>query len=140
MTKREQVLSALAALLSCVAHTQRNPAAVLPATVPDCGLLVMRDGDPGKPELVLSPLTYTYAHPVQIQVFVPPSAGDENKARDTLIAAVGAALANDPTLGGTAENTAASAPLVLHGPPGCDAPVTAVITITITYTPPSPLG
>lgn len=140
-TKREHVLSALADLLSGVARTERNPAAALPATIPAGGLLVMRDGDPGEPEAVLSPLTYTYDHAVQVEVFVPPSsAGGGNGARDTLLAAVGAALANDPTLGGTAENAVPSAPLVLHGPPGSGAPVAAALTITVTYTTPSPLG
>ena len=52
-SKAEQVLDALKALLETVpdAIVERN--SVLPEKVPDGGLIILRDGDPGEPEQAL---------------------------------------------------------------------------------------
>jgi hypothetical protein len=49
-SKAEQVLDALKSLLETVpdAVVERN--SVLPEKVPDGGLIILRDGDPGEPE------------------------------------------------------------------------------------------
>ncbi len=140
-TKREAALSALAALLNAVARVERNPVAALPSAIPTGGLIVLRDGDPGDPDVVLSPLRYTYDHATQVEVYVPPSsAGGGDPARDALLAAIGAALEADPLLGGAVDGAVPSAPLVLHGAPGGGAPVAAVLAVTLTYTTSSPLA
>ena len=52
-SKAEQVLDALKALLETVpdAVVERN--SVLPEKIPDGGLIILRDGDPGEPEQAL---------------------------------------------------------------------------------------
>jgi hypothetical protein len=57
-SKAEQVLAALEALLETVpgATVERNSA--LPEKIPDGGLIVLRDGDPGQPERALGGLVY----------------------------------------------------------------------------------
>ncbi len=60
-TLRETILSALhARLLALPATALRG--GVLPERVPAVGLLVLRDGEPGEPEVTLSPLRYHYQH------------------------------------------------------------------------------
>jgi hypothetical protein len=52
-SKAEQVLEAIKALLETLpeAVVQRN--SVLPEKIPDGGLIILRDGDPGEPEQAL---------------------------------------------------------------------------------------
>ncbi len=93
MTKRETVLKALfAGMQSLEATVLRG--GVLPERVPSGGLLVLRDGDPGTPEVTLSPLTYHYEHRAEIEVVVQDG-GDRNGAFDALIEALGLALNSD---------------------------------------------
>lgn len=42
----------------------------LPEKVPAGGLLILRDGDPGEPETILSPLSYYWQHLASLEVFV----------------------------------------------------------------------
>ena len=56
-TPREPLISALHALLQTLpASALRGE--VLPERVPATGLLILRDGEPGDPEVTLSPLLY----------------------------------------------------------------------------------
>ena len=58
-TLRETILAALDARLSALpAAALRGE--VLPERVPAEGLLILRDGDLGEPEVTLSPLCYHY--------------------------------------------------------------------------------
>ena len=60
-TPRETILAALhARLLALPATALRGE--VLPERVPAEGLLILRDGEPGEPEVTLSPLRYHYQH------------------------------------------------------------------------------
>ena len=55
MTLREDILRRLfGRLLASPATVLRGE--VLPERVPSDGLLILRDGDPGEPEMTLSPL------------------------------------------------------------------------------------
>jgi len=56
-TPREAILAALHARLSTLPATALR-GDVLPKRVPAAGLLILRDGEPGKPEVTLSPLAY----------------------------------------------------------------------------------
>lgn len=61
LTPRETILSALHTRLQTVpATTLRGE--ILPERVPAAGLLILRDGEPGEPEVTLSPLAYHYLH------------------------------------------------------------------------------
>jgi len=71
---------------------------VLPERVPAEGLLILRDGEPGDPEVTLSPLAYHYQHRAEIEAVI--QGADRDAAFDTLCASIGAALAANRTLGG----------------------------------------
>lgn len=60
-TPRETILAALHARLSALLATVLR-GEVLPERVPGDGLLIPRDGEPGEPEVTLSPLRYHYQH------------------------------------------------------------------------------
>jgi hypothetical protein len=74
-SKREQVLSALFARLQAipVATIRRNEA--LPQAVPAGGLVILRDGDPGEPDVTLNPRTEFYSHRAEIEAFVTQPTG-----------------------------------------------------------------
>ena len=141
MSRREEILSALAAVLAThlSANVRRN--AVLPEKVPAEGLVILRDGEPGEPDVTLNPRSEFYAHGVELEAYMPsdPSGGGE-AALDQLLTAVGAALRIDTSLGGLAENLTPSAPetgmLALEGA----APVlTGRFVITLEYLVSDPL-
>ena len=141
MSRREQILVALGVVLAgqLAAPVRRNE--VLPEKVPAAGLVILRDGEPGEPDITLNPRTEFYAHRVELEVYVPrdPSGGGE-AALDQLLGAIGAALRVDETLGGLAENLTPSAPetgaLALEGAPPM---LTARIIVTIEYLVSDPL-
>lgn len=67
--------------------------------IPDGGLFILRDGDPGEPDVTLNPRTEFYSHRVPIEVI---TSGDE-AALDDLLITVSEALAADETPGCLAE-------------------------------------
>jgi hypothetical protein len=99
---REQVLSALFGQLQAVPHTvvKRNEA--LPASVPAGGLVILRDGDPGEPDVTLNPRSEFYTHRAEIEAFVTqPVGGGGEAVLDALLVEIGTALAADRSLGGS---------------------------------------
>ena len=141
-SQREQVLSALFGRLQAIplATVRRNE--TLPQAVPAGGLVILRDGDPGEPDVTLNPQTEFYAHRAEIEAFVTQSVGGGGEAAlDALLGEIGTALAGDRSLGGLAENLTWSAPetsvLAIEGA----APIlTARITVTIEYLVSDPLA
>jgi hypothetical protein len=137
-TPRETILTALHARLSALPATALR-GEVLPERVPAAGLLILRDGDPGEPEVTLSPLRYHYQHAAEIEVVV--QGGDRDAAFDALCASVGAAIAADRTLGGLCDWVEAEAPrpvdLPVEGAAGLKA---GLIPIVLHYPSPTPLG
>ncbi len=82
-----------------------------PERIPPGGLVIVRDGDAGEPEILLSPLTYIYEHrvPIEIAAFASASLTRE-QALDQMLAALGEAVAADRTLGGLCEFLDTEAP------------------------------
>ena len=138
-TTRETMLSALhARLQSLAAKVLRDE--VLPERIPPAGLIVLRDGQPGEPEVTMSPLRYHYQHRAELEVIVQ-TAGNSAAAFDVLIAAVGTELAADRTLGGLCDWVEAEAPASVDLPvDGAVALKAAVITVVLHYTTADPLG
>jgi hypothetical protein len=142
MTRREQILAALRQRLQSglTATVRRNEA--LPEKVPAVGLVILRDGDPGEPDITLNPRTAFYSHRVELELFVTqPTAGGGEALLDALVADVGAALAPDPSLSGLAENLVVTAPetgvLAVEGA----APIlTARLTVIVDYLVSDPLA
>jgi hypothetical protein len=141
-SKREQVLSALSGRLRTIplAVVKRNEA--LPQAVPAAGLVILRDGEPGEPDVTLNPVHLFYSHRAEIEAFVPqPTAGGGEALLDALLGEIAAALAADRSLGGLVENLFWSAPeisvLAIEGA----APILcARIIVTLEYLTADPLA
>ena len=138
-TTRETVLAALQARLQPLAAlTLRD--AVLPERVPTAGLIILRDGQPGEPEVTLSPLRYHYQHRAELEVVVQAGTG-RTSAFDDLIAAIGTALEADRTLGGLCDWIEPEAPASVDLPiEGAAALKAAAITVVMHYTTTGPLA
>lgn len=111
-SRREQVLGALHALVASAllsAEVKRNLAK--PERVPPGGLVIVRDGDPGEPELTLSPLIYIYTHRIPIEVAAYETSSEiREHVLDDMLAAIGGAVASNRTLGGLCDFIEAEAP------------------------------
>ena len=137
-TQRETILTALHARLSALPTTALR-GEVLPERVPAGGVVILRDGDPGEPEVTLSPLRYHYAHRAEIEAVVQGT--DRDTAFDTLCASIGTVLAADQTLGGLCDWVEAEAPQPVDLPvEGAASLKAAVIRVSLFYTTRDPLG
>ena len=138
-TTRETILTALHARLQpLVALTLRDE--VLPERIPIAGLIILRDGQPGEPEVTLSPLRYHYQHRAELEVVVQSGTGRAS-AFDTLIAAIGTTLEIDRTLGGLCDWVEPEAPASVDLPiEGAAALKAAIVTVVLHYTTNGPLA
>ncbi|MDO8607876.1 MAG: acyl-CoA transferase [Phaeospirillum sp.] len=140
-TVREQILAALLARLETVPDATVRREAPLPETVPAGGLIILRDGDPGDPEVLLSPISYLWEHQTEIEVILQRGQDDDSAALDTLLMAVGDTLAADRSLGGLAEWLDWGAPktsgLAIDGATALRG---ATVPVTIHYGSSDPLG
>jgi hypothetical protein len=138
-TTRESALAALHSRLQPLAAlTLRDE--VLPERIPTAGLIILRDGQPGEPEVTLSPLRYHYQHRAELEVVVQAGTGGAS-AFDDLIEAIGAALEADRTLGGLCDWVEPEAPSSVDLPvEGSAALKAALITVVLHYTTTGPLA
>ena len=112
----------------------------MPERIPPAGLIILRDGQPGEPEVTLSPLRYHFQHRAELEVAIQ-GANDRATAFDTLIAAIGTVLAIDRTLGGLCDWVEAEAPTSVDLPvDGAVSLKAAVVTVVLHYTTADPLG
>jgi hypothetical protein len=138
-TTRETILAALHARLQPLAATVLRDE-VLPERIPPAGLIILRDGQPGEPEVTLSPLRYHYQHRADLEVIVQ-TPENRSTAFDTLIAAIGTALAADRTLGELCDWVEAEAPASVDLPvEGAVSLKAAVVTVVLHYSTADPLG
>ncbi|ARP98195.1 hypothetical protein [Pseudorhodoplanes sinuspersici] len=111
-SKREQVLDAVKALVAAAlpgADVKRNLAKA--ERIPPDGLVIVRDGDPGEPEVLLSPLLYVYTHRIPVEVAAyETSSQPRAQVLDEMLGAIGTAVAGDRTLGGLCDFIEAEAP------------------------------
>lgn len=141
-SKREQVLDALLATLQAVAGPEVRRGGDLPTRVPAGGLLTLRDGEPGEPEVTMSPLIYEYRHRAEIEVILQPALSVEpTNALDSVLLALGEALEADRTLGGTCLWVEPEAPitsdLALEGTAGI---IAAIVPVELNYITTGPLA
>ena len=142
-SKAEQVLEGIKALLETIpdAVVERN--SVLPEKVPDGGLIILRDGDPGEPEQALGGFGKAYyQHAVEIEVYVEEGdAAARDAAFDALLQQIGVALEADPTLGGLAFGLTYGRPESnIEAVPGAPAIKSATLTVTVDYETDAPLA
>lgn len=109
MSKRNDVLLAVIAMIASAV-----PAAKVvgltedddrPARVDSSGRIVVYSGDPGEPEVDLSPLSYNWVHQIPVEVIF-----DDETALDAALMAIGAAIVANRQLGGLCEWLDADAP------------------------------
>jgi hypothetical protein len=112
-SKRETVLAAVNALVAAAlpgADIKRNLAKA--ERIPPGGLVVIRDGDPGEPEVSLSPLTYLYSHRIPLEIAAYESATlTREQVLDAMLGAIGAAVMANRTLGGLCDWIETQAPV-----------------------------
>ncbi len=137
MTVRETILQALFTLLQTIPNAKviRNEA--FPEKIPDGGLIVMRDGDIGEPEVILSPLSYYWQHRVSLEVAVQKgSSAARDSALDGLFSQISTVLAADKTLGGLCDLVTPQAPnndtIAIEGAATIKAAIVSVELIYVT--------
>jgi hypothetical protein len=142
MTRREDVLSALLAVIETVPDASVLREQVLPEKIPGGGLVILRDGDPGEPEAILSPLTWLWQHHALLEVFVAGGSPDQRAARmDDLLAAIGAVLVADRTLGGRCDWVQPQSPVVEEFAEDGAAPIRgATVPVVLVYGSTDPLA
>ena len=99
---------ALAGLFLCLQNGMSGVAVLrnepLPTKIPASGLLILRDGDAGEPEITLSPTRYHYAHVAELEVLVQkPKPDERDAALDELLVELGDTLGADATLSGAVD-------------------------------------
>jgi len=141
-TPRETILQALLAALQSVPSATVLRGAILPERIPTGGLLILRDGDPGTPEVTLSPLQYHFEHRAEVEVIVQgktPAARDA--AFDGLLAELATAITTARTLGGLCDWVESEAPQPVDLPvEGAEALKAAIVPVILTFTTADPLG
>ncbi|MCF7700550.1 acyl-CoA transferase [Loktanella sp. M215] len=139
-SKRETVMQALFDRLQADLSVKVLRDDVLPSVIPPAGVVILRDGNPGEPEILLSPLSYTYTHAALAEVFVQ-SDTDRAALFDAIGVQIDLALTGDCTLGGACEWVEAAAPDGDELPIDGAATIRAVtVQIDLTYTTTSPLS
>ena len=137
-TIRETILTALCVRLSTIPVVIFR-GDVLPERVPATGLIILRDGEPGEPEVTLSPHAYHYQHRAEIEAVVQGT--NRGAAFDTLCASIGTALAKDRTLGGLCDWVQAEAPRPVDLPvEGASSLKAAIIPVVLHYSTGDPLS
>ena len=142
-SKREQ---ALAGLFLCLKDNVTGLSVLrnepLPTKVPAEGLLILRDGDPGEPEVTLSPTRYHYQHRAEIEALVQH--GDQaqrDAALDALLGTLAQALDGQTNLGGLVDYLHIETPDFLsetvEGAPTIKA---AVVPVILEYSTSNPLN
>ena len=107
-SKREEVLQALLAQLQTVPLGKVERNRLRPERIPPEGLIILRDGEIGEPEVLLSPLSYIWTHTARVEVF--SASGDPDAHLDTLLTSIATVLGVDPALGGEIDQMEIGAP------------------------------
>ena len=106
------------------------------------GLVILRDGDPGEPEVTLSPPRYHYQHRAEIEALVQHGdPAQRDTALDTLLETVAQALDGQTSLGGLVDYLHIETPDFLsetvEGAPTIKA---AVVPVILEYSTSNPLN
>ena len=141
MSTRETILQALLATLRTVPATVLR-GEVLPERVPAGGFVILRDGEPGEPEVTLSPLAYHWQYQAEVEVIVQDKdASLRASLFDVLVEQISGVLVADRSLGGSCDWIEPGAPAPADLPiEGGQALKAAVLPITLIYTTTAPTG
>ena len=137
-SKREQVLLSMLAQLRSIPLVKVERNRMRPERVPPEGLLILRDGDLGEPEVLLSPLIYVWTHTARVELY--SGSADPDAHMDVLLISLGEALNTDASLGGLVDLMDIGSPdfdgAAPDGGPDIKA---AVVSIRLTYETSNPL-
>jgi hypothetical protein len=141
-SKAEQVLEGIKASLETVPGTVVLRNSILPEKIPDAGLIILRDGDPGEPEEALGGFGSTYyQHAVEIEVYLEEGDATTRDAAFDLLQQIGTALEADPTLGDLAFGLTYGRPEpIIEAVAGAPAIKSATLTVTVDYETDAPLS
>lgn len=139
----ETILNALKSALETAAPSGtvvwRNR--TVPTMIPAAGLIVLRDGNPGEPEVTLSPPVWSWEHVAEIDVIVEGPNSARDAQFDVLMQAIGSALSADRTLGGLCDWIEGTAPAPIElADEGADTMKAATIPVAIHFDTQSELG
>ena len=137
-SKREQILLSMLAQLRSIPLVKVERNRMRPERVPPEGLLILRDGDLGEPEVLLSPLIYVWTHTARVELY--SGSADPDAHMDVLLISLGEALNTDASLGGLVDLMDIGSPdfdgAAPDGGPDIKA---AVVSIRLTYETSNPL-
>lgn len=142
-SKAEEILEKIKALLGdgCDARVERN--SVLPEKVPGDGLIIIYDGDPGDPDLVLGGFgSAYYQHAIEVVVYVEEgNPAQRDQKFDALLLQIGAVLEAHADLDGLAAGLTYSRPEISTEPViGGPAIKTGTIILLAEYEASAPLA
>src|SRR5574344_1521905 len=98
MTKRKTILNMLHERLKTLdVEVKRNE--IAPQKIPETGLVIMRDGKQGVPEILLSPPICLFNHEAEVEVIVQAvKSEDRDRLLDELLEKIGELISSDKTL------------------------------------------
>ncbi|WP_085440252.1 hypothetical protein [Magnetofaba australis] len=142
-SKTERILQALHSLLKAIPSATVLRNAALPTRIPADGLIILRDGDPGEPDLSLGGVGGCYyQHQVEIEIIVQHGDAAQRQSRfDELLLAVAEALDADSTLGGLIYGMTYGRPAIqLEHEEGAAPLLGGIIELTLDYETSSPIS
>lgn len=105
MSKAEDILNKLKELIAqeSAAKVERNSDA--PEKIPAAGLVIIRDGDPGEPDITLGGFSNTYySHDIEIEIYVQEGDSAQRDTKfDLLLQQIDTVLQAKPPLEGIAD-------------------------------------
>ncbi|HEY4112864.1 MAG TPA: hypothetical protein VGM17_02280 [Rhizomicrobium sp.] len=130
--------SVMAAALASPVTFERDPEKNVPAS--HDGVVIMRHGDPGDPEVILSPLSFAFEHQVEFEITA--SGPDRATTVESIIGRIDPALAVDRTLGGAVDDARVmTAPDINeYEADGVETERSAVLHVQLSYTTASAAG
>lgn len=101
MSKREQILQALFEKLQTLENIPVKRNETLPQVIPEAGIVMLRDGKQGEPEIILSPPICIFKHEAEVEIIVQAAKPEERDRRlDDVLEQLGVLLSSDDTLRG----------------------------------------
>ncbi len=135
MSKREDVLNALLDRLSTLENIPVKRNETLPQVIPKSGIVILRDGTMGEPEVLLSPPCFIYQHIAEIEVIVQDVLpADRDSKLDALLEKIGTILTIDINLGGLVDYCYPKSPEFVEEPiEGAPTIKAAIVPVLLEY-------
>ncbi len=135
MSKPIKVINALYEKLKQINNVLVLKNEPLPQKIPKNGIVFIRDGDLGEPEVLLSPLIHIYKHQAEIEVVVQASnSTNRDNALDVLLMRVNEFVNDSVNLGGLVDYISIGTPeFLLEAPEGTVPIKAAIIPVILEY-------